>query len=137
MKIKITESNRSAIDAALKESNGRATAHAFNFASDVFAVAKSAEARLDGLGIPKAARKGATAAARSGSNLPSAYKYARTVTILALTRTSTGWFLTNVSTLETFDRSEGKTRITLTAAQDEIAVENLRRGYNVAGVAAP
>jgi hypothetical protein len=132
MKIKITEKNREAIDAALAKANGKAQAHTFTSASSVSASARIAEADLSDLGIPKSQRAGATARASSGSRLPNAYKYRRVISHITITRGSSAWFLSEISTVETWDKSAGGTYLTVTAAQDAIAIAKFRSSYSVA-----
>lgn len=136
MKIKITEQNREAIDAALAKANGKATAHTFTSASSVSAAMRVAEAKLEDLGIPKGQRSGATARARSGGKLPNAYKYRRVVSYITITRGSSAWFLTEATTYETWDKSGGGTYLTVTAAQDAIAIAKFRAAYSVEKVVA-
>ena len=52
--IKITAENAAAIEAALKEVNGRAYQHAYTSLGEVEALAKTAEKRLESMGLPKA-----------------------------------------------------------------------------------
>ena len=131
MKIKINETNRAAISAALAAANGKATAHTFNSAEDIIACAATAEAQLTALGIPKNERAGATAGASSGSKLPNAYKYSRITTRITITRGSSAWFLTEITTGETWDKKSGGTYLKVTSAQDATAVAKFRSSYSV------
>ncbi len=63
MKIKITEPNLDAIQTVLDAVNGRAHAHTYN-ASEILALAQSAEAKLKSLRIPSRLRSGASFARR-------------------------------------------------------------------------
>jgi len=73
MKIKITDTNLDAVQVALDAVNGRAHAHTYT-ASDILALAQSAEAKLKSLRITSRLRSGATVRATSGAKLANAYK---------------------------------------------------------------
>lgn len=99
MKIKITEPNLDAVQAALDAANGRAHAHTYT-ASDILALAQSAEAKLKSLRIPSRLRSGATVRATSGAKLANAYKGRVIRTTVTLVRGSRDWFLTDAHALE-------------------------------------
>lgn len=131
MKIKITEQNREAINAALNQVNGKATAHTFTSASSVYAAARIAEDQLTSLCIPKAKRAGASAYAQSGYHVALSHDYSRIVTGARMFRAASGWYLTSLHSCSTHDRTGGLTVLTLTESQDVMAVAQFRRGYNV------
>lgn len=131
MKIKITEQNREAINAALNQANGKATAHTFTSASSIIGAARDAEDQLTSLFIPKAKRAGASAYAWSGYHVASSYAYGRIVTGARMFRAASGWYLISLHTCSTRDRTGGLTVVTLTESQDVMAVAQFRRGYNV------
>ena len=58
--IKITADNKTTIESALHDVNGRATAHAYTEFDELAYMVKAAEKKLEGLGIPKNMRKGAS-----------------------------------------------------------------------------
>ena len=131
MKIKINDQNRAAISTALAAANGKATAHTFTNPTDIIAAAADAEAQLAQLGIQKNERSGAKARASSGSKLPNAYKYRRITTRITITRGSSAWFLTEITTAETWDKSAGGTYLEVTSAQDAIAIAKFRSSYSM------
>lgn len=128
--IKINPTNRAKIEATLTAANGRATQHAYSEYYEVARVADEAEARLESLGIQKAARTGAEYFAVSGYAVPSAYNYSRKATAVCLVRRATGWFLTSASQV-TIWAEAGKQELLLTQEQDARAIEVLRRRYSV------
>ena len=130
--IRITAENRPAIKAALDAANGRATSHVCRHATYVEDAASEAEARLEALHIPKAARAGAEFAWISGSALPNAYKYSVIRTRLRLVRRASGWSLTDVAAVEFYPQGGVGGTLTLTPDQDAKAVAALRTGYRVA-----
>ena len=130
--IRITADNRPAIKAALDAANGRATSHTCRHATHVEDLASEAEARLQALHIPKAARAGAEYAWLSGDVLPNAYKYSVIRTRLRLARRASGWWLTVVAAVECYPRGAVGGRLILTPDQDAKAVAALRTGYLVA-----
>jgi len=131
MKIKINETNREAITAALAAANGKATAHTFTNASEIISAACDAELQLASLGLNKGDRAAVIAHAISGGSVPSAYKYARTITRVSLVRGGADWFLTEAKSFETFSRHAGETRITLTSAQATAVVAKFSARFSV------
>ena len=132
---KITVENTAKIHTALLAVNGRAKAHTFTTFSDIDRLARVAEKRLDELGIPKASRGGAVYHECSGGPLANAYQNSAIVTVVQLIRRSGGWYLDTVAEGQIWGGSKADNgTLTLTAAQDAIAVEKLRRGYSVQAV---
>ena len=131
MKIKIKSNNIAALQAALEKANGNAIAHTYRHASQILEVAVGAETQLAALQLNKRESAGAVACACSGSRLPNAYKYARTITRVTLVRGSSDWFLTDIKSFSTFSRSEGETRVTLTAAQGAKAILKFSAQFSV------
>ena len=117
------------IVAALLDVNGKSSSHTYTTAGEVRRVAQDAEERLASLSIPKALRSGGIFMAQSGSNLPSAYKYAATTTTITLERGSSGWFLIGVRRRDWWPRSTPRHVLQLTATQDAAAIERLRMQY--------
>jgi len=129
MKIKISTQNTAALEAALINGNGRATAHTFNFPSDLIYCALLAEAQLDKLALKKASRIGAIATANSGKSVANAYKYSRITSTATLVRGSSAWFLIDLLTSESFDRTAGAVYVSLTASQDAEVTATFRSQY--------
>lgn len=129
--IKIIPDNFAAIVAALAAVNGKAAEHCYTTADEIEALAKSAENKLERLGLPKAERPGAKVFATSGATVASAYKYGRKATYVVIERKGAGWYLTAVASSNIF-KEGGATRMLLTKAQDERAVATLRKQYSVA-----
>ena len=130
--VKITEKNSAAIVAALAAVNGKATAHSFTMFGDIDYLARVAEKQLlDLVGSQKAA-VGAAFRATSGSKVANSYKYARSGTLVALERRSTGWFLVHAAEQTLYPNTGGARRLVLTQAQDAKAVEVLRSTYTIA-----
>lgn len=128
--IKIHKDHQDAIEAALKTVNGKAIAHVFNTYGEIYELAQAAEKQLTGLGIPKQERGGARFIARSGSRLPSSYKYTAIATSVELIRRTSGWYLSAVSPSQLHSGSGAPhPTLYLTVAQDAKAVEVLRRSY--------
>lgn len=121
MKIKLEASA-----ATLAAVNGKADAHTYS-QQDLERVAERAEEQLEQLGIPKGERPGAYMLCVSGGAVPSAYKYPRKLTSARLTRTSSGWWLTDCRAV---DGHKGHETLYLTPAQDAAAVANIRKGYS-------
>jgi len=129
MKIKIDSKNTAALEAALAKSNGRSTAHTFCAASDLIDCARQAEAKLDHLALKKGSRFGAIAKANSGKSVANAYKYSRITSTATLVRGSSAWFLIDLLTSESFDRTAGAVYVSLTASQDAEVTATFRAKY--------
>ena len=130
--IKINPENRDAIAALLLTVNGKAETHTYTHYHQVERIALEAEERLNVLGITKKERAGAVFVAQSGSELPSAYKYAAQTTRLTLTRRASGWYLSQAARADLYARTKPARNLVLTAAQDAAAVAAFRRAYSVA-----
>ena len=131
MKIKINETNREAITAALAAANGKATAHTFYDGMSVVYAARDAEAQITALQLNKADRAGVIANTLSGGRVPNAYDYARIITRVTMVRGAADWFLTEVKSFETRDKKHGETRITLTSAQAAAVVAKFSAQFSV------
>ena len=129
MKIKIDSKNTAALEAALKNTNGKATAHTFNFPSEIIECARQAEAKLQSLSLAKCSRSGAIATANSGGSVANAYKYSRITSTAVIVRGSSAWFLIDLLTSESFRRTAGAVHVSLTAAQDAEVTATFRSQY--------
>jgi len=134
--IKIDAKNCEKIVQALAEVNGRASAHVFEFYSQIARLAETAEKALAELGVPKISRKGAAYTAESGEKLPSAYKYSATTTFVEIERNASAWYLVKIKRSELYPCQRPSAFLSLTSAQDEIAVAKLRGGYRLQAVVA-
>ena len=130
--IKLCIEEATAIEAALRAVNGRASTHAWTLLSEIERVANRAERELENLGIPKKDRAGAIFAAASGGELAKAYKYKASGTRVEITRRTSGWYLTDASPIIIFPGARGTTSwLRLTEKQDAKAIEVLRRNYAI------
>lgn len=129
--IKVTADNATAIEAALAEVNGKATAHAYTTVQEIIEIAERGEKKLESLGVIKSARKGAGVWATSGGMVANSYKYSRTVTHVKLERRSADWWLVEVSTASLFPNQGGMFHTRLTEAQDQMAIAALRKEYGI------
>jgi hypothetical protein len=131
--IKITAENAGAIEAALANVNGRASAHTFTAFDQIEALALRGEEKLEELGIPKSARNGAIYDASSGGSVAKRYKSARLITLVQLQRKTAGWYLVAVGVATVWPSGyTGKTGLTLTAEQDVLAFAVFRENYHTA-----
>lgn len=128
MKIKIDETQREAIETALRDANGKAEAHTCTTMLEALWESEQAEKALAGI-LPKSAWPGARYTAVSGDKLPNSYDYAPIRTTITVERGSRAWYLVDVIAEKQNLRAP---TLTLTKAQDERAVETLRRNYAVA-----
>ena len=135
MKIKINEQNRAALQAALDEANGTATAHTFRHVIDLIDCARQAEAKLEQLALKKGSRSGAIATANSGGSVANSYKYSRITSTATLVRGSSAWFLTSLTASETYRRTAGQVFVSLTPAQDAEVTATFRAQFGKQEVA--
>ena len=131
MKLKINEKNKDKITAALIAANGTCRSHTYTEWTEIRAAAAAAEAKLEGVNLAAKSRAGATALGCSGHSVPNAYKYARTITRVEMIRGSKDWFLTGLTAISTHDRRGERTRIFLSAAQAQTAVEKFSEQFTV------
>jgi len=110
---------------ALAKVNGDAREHTYT-PHTLRQVADRAEIHLDALGLTQAQRAGAVVHCVSGGSVPNAYKYSRALTGAMLTRTSSGWWLTDAFRIKSWAGFEA---LYLTEAQDAAAIAHLRKGY--------
>ena len=127
--IKITPENIQAMDVALRQVNGNATAHTVTV-SDILLFSVWADNQVKDLVGNKKDMPGAMARFRSGSVLPNAYKYSRKVTRITIYRKAKDWWLTNV-VADDARNDAGAMRVVLTEAQDAIAKAKFSRQYEV------
>lgn len=128
--IKIEAANIAAIAAALAEINGKSIQHTFS-AEEILAVANRAEKSLEELGIAKSNRKGALLVATSGSPVAKCYKSGRNANMATLSRTATGWVLTD-AVMETIWPSQGGERqLYLTEQQRDLAITATTKKFKV------
>jgi len=122
--IKIVVENAAKIEAHLARANGRARAHTFATSAEIATLAANAERSILRM-LPKKSAEGAEYSARSGGSLPASYKYPRITTAVRLLRRRAGWYMVSACASNAW-RSAGKAILTLTAEQDEAAVERFR-----------
>ena len=132
MKIKITEATAISIDEVFTAINGRAASHTADH-REVFALAAAMEAKLDALGISKKDRAGAIATGWSGGNVPSAYKYQRTVNRFQIERRSADWFLIDAKRSDIWG-SASASNLALTPKQRDIALAKFSQQFTVRSV---
>lgn len=137
MKIKVESKNSALIEEALEAVNGRAHQHAYTRFDQIEALAAFSEKDVLALVGSHKAVVGAVVESTSGGKVSNAYakrSRVRIGTTVTLERCATGWFLVGVAAAEIFQEG-GKTRLTLTEAQDAEAVRRLRSQYRVAHAA--
>jgi len=127
--IRITPENIQALDVALRQVNGNATAHTVTV-SDILLFSVWADNQVKDLVGNKKDMPGAMARFRSGSALPNAYKYSRKVTRITIYRKAKDWWLTNV-VADDARNDAGAMRVVLTEAQDAIAKARFSKQYEV------
>lgn len=132
--IKIHPDNASAIEAALKEVNGRAYDHAYTEFSEVQRLADEAENYLSSIGLPIGMRSGAEWHETSGSAVSNAYArkaFTRRATAVTLSRKSSSWYLVSVKGVDIRKDGGGSGVMTLTPAQDVEAIRRFKTKYRV------
>jgi len=135
VKIPAKPINAQRIDAALDEINGRAQTHTAS-TYDVFRAARHAEDRLAALGVPARDRAGAVCDYVSGRDVKHSYKYDRRLNTVKLLRNTSGWTVAEIKLWDATPAAKTGINLTLTAAQDGLAVAKLRNGYTIVAAAA-
>jgi hypothetical protein len=131
--IKIDKANEAKIDALMADVKGRANEHTHRDAAAIIAIAESAEKEVVALVGSKKNAVGATVSDVSGSAVANAYNRKarfRVATAATLYRSASGWFLTALYKTE-IGQHGGTRLITLTEAQDALAVASCRARYRV------
>jgi hypothetical protein len=126
--MKIT--NDKAINALIEKTNGRANTHTFGTFKDLEAITLRAEKQLDGYGLSKKDRVGATVLAVSGSKMPNAYKYQITVNHAEFVRKSSGWVLSSLTKHQQW--GGGGEMLTVTEEQAGKMIAKFKAGFRVA-----
>lgn len=124
--IRITTENAAAIEAALKNANGKAFDHAFTTFEDVEAVAHKAEKKLEALGLPLKSRAGAKWVETSGEAVNGSYKFARKATTVHLIRRTAGWYLASAEQATIYKEGGKAQKIQVTKKQEAEIVERIR-----------
>jgi len=132
MKIKITDTNRQAINILFGKINGKSLSHTAHD-KHVFELAELMEMRLDKFSITKKDRAGATASFMSGGKVSSGYKYSRIVNTFQIERGASSWFLIDAQRTELWGNAS-KDRLCLTVAQRDIAVSKFTAQFSVQAV---
>jgi len=133
MKINLTrtDANVAAVNAALADVNGKASAFAITSWAQVMEVAQEAERRLEAAGLPKATRKGAVVAYRPAGPSAKAYKYAARSTRVTITRGSSDWYLTDVQAVSVYPRSVEQTATNISPEQRAIIIDHALEAFRV------
>ncbi len=128
--IKITAANAAAIEQALRDVNGKATAHTYTSFEEIAELAERAEAQLIDLIDCKKHAAGAKFDAVSGSKVARSYKNVRIGTHVELVRNSAGWVLVAVRQCTLFAEGGRPGKLALTEKQTELAVAKLKKSFN-------
>lgn len=117
MRIKITPKNATAIDAALREVNGRADRFTITSWLAVSDYAAEAERRLESSLLPKASRSGVVVRATPAGPRANSYKYAAKSTTITIERGAQSWYLTAVYSADVYPRQAERVVVTISEAQ--------------------
>ena len=101
----LTEASRSAIQAALDGSNGKATAFTICDAHDVAYVVEKADHRLRAAGITEAETIGTIVTYRPRGPSANAYKNSAISTLVTIQKTQSGWYLVGVERATVYPRN--------------------------------
>lgn len=133
MKIRVMDTNKGKIEAALDSVNGRSDTHCYTTYSEIVEIVEHAERQLAALLPQRTYRAGAKYVSESGGSVPHSYRYARTTTHVTVERSASGWFLVGVCRSSLWPNQCGTDRLILTPGQDKRALENFKRRYSVHG----
>jgi hypothetical protein len=127
--IKFDVKNAEKVNAILSDVNGKAVDHTFGSFGDIVKGddrTKKAENLVGG----KKFAVGIKIIVESGHSVKSAYKYSRIGTQVTLECRSSGWFITDITRADIWQKG-GPSTILMTPAHHERAVSVLKRGYFV------
>jgi hypothetical protein len=126
----MAEASRSAIQAALDASNGKATAFTIHDARDIVDVADKADDRLRHAGITEAETVGTIVTYRPRGPSANAYKNSAISTLVTIQKTQSGWYLVGVQRTTVYPRNSE--RITVNAKDKAVlaAARRLMKGIS-------
>jgi hypothetical protein len=130
--IKIIPENAEAIEAALREVNGKAAAHAYTSYAELTDLVDRAQSILSTL-LYKKDWQGARWTETSGGKTANSYKYMRDATRVIIERRSSAWYMIEARHVSVGTRGGGEGRLSLTSRQDEAAKKRLAERYWVYG----
>ena len=132
--IRITEANKEAIEAALKEVNGAAKQHAYTGYPEVAFVLRYAEKKLASI-LPKKSRRGAKWTETSGAEVSNAYSKKafepRPATSITLEHRASGWFLVGVYKTHVYQDGGGAGRLHITQQHADEAIARFASSFTV------
>lgn len=134
--INISAANAAAIEQALREVNGKATAHTYTSYAEIEELAERAESQLLDLIDCKKHAAGAKFYAVSGGKVARSYKNVRIGTGVELMRNSAGWVLVDVHQCTLFAEGGRPGKLALTEKQTEMAVAKFKKSFNTIKTAA-
>ena len=126
--IKIIPKNAEAIEAALREVNGKAVAHAYTSYAEVAGLVSAAEKELAAV-LYKKDWPGARWTETSGGKTANSYKYMRDATHVTIERRSSAWYVIEARHASIGTNGGGAGRLYLTPEQDEAAKARLAGLY--------
>lgn len=132
--IKITESKAAAIEAALKEVNGKAYDHAYTNFSEIEYMVHQAEASARAI-LNVKDLPGAQWTETSGAQVAKKYRNSRNsrkATTVTIERRSSAWYMVAARSVEILTEGGGPGTLILTKAQDEAAKAKFATKYRVA-----
>lgn len=128
MKIKLSQSNRAAIDIVVSESIAGAETHTTHSGA-LLEFAHAMELKLAALDIPKRDRSGAMGIGVSGGSVPRAYKYCRIVSRYKIIRGASDWFLIDLYRVNCYGNAPADD-LKLTTEQAAIAVASFCKQFS-------
>jgi hypothetical protein len=128
--IKYDASNTDKINAILAEVNGRAGDHIYCNYQDFAPAANAKIAEVKNLVGGEKYTVGIKISIESGGSVSKSYKYTRIGTRIALERKASGWFVTEIKRIDIWAKG-GESKIVLTPAHHDRAVNVLKSGYFV------
>lgn len=128
-KLKININSQKACD-VIKNIQRKANVHTFSL-REIAELGSVAEKSLINLGLPASLRQGASVQIRSGYHVPRAYKYARIISFVTLTRGKSAWFLTEAWVQNSRDVKAGGASTSITLKQYEYVLAQFRTKFSI------
>ena len=128
--IKFDVKNAEKINAILAQVNGKAVDHTYKTFADMVAACNFEMSRAESLVGGKKFAVGIKIIVESGHSVKSAYKYTRIGTQVKLECRASGWFITDITRADIWQKG-GASTILMTPAHHERAVSVLKSGYFV------
>jgi hypothetical protein len=127
--VELTPASESAIDAALKAVNGKATTFTFCYPQDTLHLINRTKRHLLANNVLQSEFPGTRVTLRKAGPSANAYKNTAISTLVELTCTGSGWYLTDVKRATVYPRSAESYHVTVSDRTARSAVQRVLKAF--------